>query len=166
MTRHEIHQLLGRHACVLGPEHGGGVHIIMERSTAKTMDAFVEFKTQKDAEAAVSRLSFTESGRYARLGTRHVDVSMSSQDELLKNIFPRTNCIQWQNGSPVLLENNDPYSVGFQGFLTKEEVRGLVTHAENPGRVCILTFKALFPTSDIVSSPRLPNVVASVHTNV
>lgn len=138
----------------------------MERSTAKTMDAFVEFKTQKDAETAVRRLSFTESGRYARLGTRHVDISMSSQDELLKNIFPRANCIQWQNGSPVLLENNDPYSVGFQGFLTKEEVRGLVTHAENPARVCILTFKALFHTSDTVSSPRLPNVVANVHTNV
>ncbi|KAH8695068.1 hypothetical protein BGW36DRAFT_428957 [Talaromyces proteolyticus] len=134
VTRHEIHQLLGRHACVLGPELGGGVHIIMERSTAKTMDAFVEFETQKDAESTVRRLSFTESGRYARLGTRHVDVSLSSQDELLRDIFPRAKCVEWRGGNPLLLENTDPYSAGFQGFLTKEEIRGLITHAENPGR--------------------------------
>jgi hypothetical protein len=74
VTKHEIQQLLGRHAGILCTELGGGIHIIMERSTAKTMDAFIEFKTQKDAEAVARRLSFTKSGRYPRLGTHHVDI--------------------------------------------------------------------------------------------
>lgn len=101
------------------------------------MDAFVEFKTQKDADAAARRLSFTESGRYARLGTRHVDVTVSSQDELLHDLFPRAKCIEWRDGIPTLLPNTDPYSAGFQGFLTSEEIRGLVSHALNPARVGI-----------------------------
>lgn len=126
---------MGRHAGILGPELGGGIHIIMERSTAKTMDAFVEFKSQKDAEIAARRLSFTESGRYPRLGTRHVDITLSSPDELLHDLFPRAKCIQWQNGMPKLLPNTDPYAAGFQGFLTSEEIRGLVAHAKNPARV-------------------------------
>ncbi|EEA26942.1 hypothetical protein TMatcc_004778 [Talaromyces marneffei ATCC 18224] len=134
VTRHEIHQLMGRHAGILGPDLGGGIHIIMERSTAKTMDAFVEFETQKDAEAAARRLSFTESGRYPRLGTRHVDITLSSQDELLHDLFPRAKCVEWQNGMPKLLANADPYSAGFQGFLTNEEIRGLVSHALVPAR--------------------------------
>ncbi|GAM39795.1 hypothetical protein TCE0_034r11626 [Talaromyces pinophilus] len=134
VTRHEIHQLMGRHAGVVGPDLGGGIHIIMERSTAKTMDAFVEFKTQKDAEAAARRLSFTESGRYPRLGTRHVDIALSSEDELMHDLFPRAKCVEWQNGMPKLLPNTDPYSVGFQGFLTSEEIRGLVSHALVPAR--------------------------------
>lgn len=111
----------------------------MERSTAKTMDAFVEFKSLKDAEATVRRLSFTESGRYPRLGTRHVDISLSSQDELLHDLFPRAKCIKWQDGIPQLLPNDDPYSAGFQGFLTSEEIRGLLSHAHNPSRVCLVS---------------------------
>ena len=137
VTRHEIHQLLGRHAGIIGPDLGGGIHIIMERSTAKTMDAFVEFSTQKDAEAAAHRLSFTESGRYPRLGTRHVDITLSSQDELMRELFPRAKCVQWQDGRPNVLPNDDVYSAGFQGFLTSEEIRGLVAHALVPARVCI-----------------------------
>ena len=137
MTKHEIQQLLGRHAGILGIELGGGIHIIMERSTAKTMDAYVEFDTQKDAEAAARRLSFTECGRYPRLGTRHVDISVSSQDELLHDLFPRAKCIEWRDGVPYLLPNTDPYSAGFQGFLTSEEIYGLVSHALSPARVCI-----------------------------
>lgn len=144
---------MGRHAGILGPDLGGGIHIIMERSTAKTMDAFVEFKTQKDAEAAARRLSFTESGRYPRLGTRHVDIGLSSQDELMHDLFPRAKCVEWQNGMPQLLPNNDPYSAGFQGFLTSEEIRGLVSHALVPARVSTSSGPILLLTFTLICFP-------------
>jgi hypothetical protein len=146
---------MGRHAGILGPELGSGIHIIMERSTAKTMDAFVEFNTRKDAEAAARRLSFTESGRYPRLGTRHVDITLSSQDELLHDLFPRAKCVQWQDGMPKLLPNTDHYSAGFQGFLTSEEIRGLVSHALVPARVCIPSDPILLLTVTLTCFPSL-----------
>lgn len=155
VTRHEIHQLMGRHAGVLGPDLGGGIHIIMERSTAKTMDAFVEFKTQKDAEATARRLSFTESGRYPRLGTRHVDITLSSQNELMHDLFPRAKCIEWQNGMPRMLPNTDPYSAGFQGFLTSEEIRGLISHALVPARVRIPPVLTPLLTATLMFAPLL-----------
>ncbi|KAL1982479.1 hypothetical protein VTN96DRAFT_1270 [Rasamsonia emersonii] len=135
VTKQEIVQLLGRHARTLTPDLGCPIHIIMERSTAKTMDCYVEFLTPADAEATVRRLnSIMESGRPPRLGHRRVDLTVSSQDELLKDLFPRAKCIQWRNGVPHLVPNTDPYSSGFQGFLTSEEVLGVVRHAEQPHR--------------------------------
>ncbi|KAL1970334.1 hypothetical protein VTN77DRAFT_5494 [Rasamsonia byssochlamydoides] len=129
-------QFVGRHARILTPDLGCPIHIIMERSTAKTMDCYVEFLTPADAEATVRRLnSIMESGRPPRLGHRHVDLTVSSQDELLRDLFPRAKCTQWRNGVPYLVPNTDCYSSGFQGFLTSEEVLGVVRHAEQPHRV-------------------------------
>lgn len=100
----------------------------------------MEFMTQGDAEAAVTRINRTyENGRIPRLGSRHVDVEVSSQDELLKDLFPRAKQIVWKNGVPHLGPNDDPYSTGFQGFFTHEEIFLLIRHAENPQRVsCVL----------------------------
>ena len=96
----------------------------------------MEFDTPDDAKAAVDRVNrIQETGRPPRLGNRHVDVEVSSQDALLKDLFPRARCIKWQNGFPVLLPNTDPYSSGFTGFLTSEEIVGCLRHAEIPHRV-------------------------------
>jgi hypothetical protein len=50
-------------------------------------------------------------------------------------MFPRAKSIIWENGSPVVITNDDPYSTGFKGFFTREEMVGLVRHAECPQRV-------------------------------
>ena len=137
---------LGRDAKTLKTELGCPVHIIMERSTAKTMDCYVEFMTLTDAVNAVkwANRGF-ESGRTPRLGSRHVQVELSSQDALLHDLFPRAKCVVWSDGLPQVLENIDPYSTGFQGFFTSEEIYGMIRHAETPHRVGLhlLTFSLL-----------------------
>lgn len=108
----------------------------MERSTGKTMDCYVEFLTPTDAQETVTRINQVyESGRPPRLGCRPVEVELSSQDALLKELFPRAKCISWVNGMPHVIPNTDPYSTGFQGFFTSEEIVGLIRHAETPQRV-------------------------------
>lgn len=108
----------------------------MERSTAKTMDCYVEFQTFKDAQETVTRINkIFETGRAPRLGNRVVYVELSNQDELLRDLFPRAKCVSWQDGMPIALPNRDPYSTGFAGFLASEEILGAIRHAEIPHRV-------------------------------
>lgn len=137
ITKQEIVQFVGRDARIISSAQGYPVHIIMERSTAKTMDCYVEFETVGDAESCIKKLNnVLETGRPPRLGNRHVEVSLSSEDSLLKDLFPRAKCIVWKKGSPHLTVNKDPYSTGFKGFLTTEELLGVIRHAEQPQRVC------------------------------
>ncbi|BDD61563.1 hypothetical protein MAP00_006602 [Monascus purpureus] len=135
ITKLEINQFLGRQARLISPEDGCAVHIIMERPTAKTMDCYVEFQTPNDAKDAVTRINkMHETSRIPRLGNRHIDVELSSQDALLKDLFPRAKCLHWKDGVPYVLENTDPYSTGFTGFFTSEEIVGAIRHAEVPHR--------------------------------
>ncbi|PWY83497.1 hypothetical protein BO70DRAFT_335557 [Aspergillus heteromorphus CBS 117.55] len=132
ITKQEIMQFVGRQARLI-PGHA--VHIIMERPTAKTMDCFVEFQTPADAEETAKRINrIFETGRAPRLGNRHVEVELSSQDDLLKDLFPRAKCVVWQGGMPGILRNTDPYSTGYAGFFTTEEIIGAIRHAEMPHR--------------------------------
>ncbi|PLB49208.1 hypothetical protein P170DRAFT_313766, partial [Aspergillus steynii IBT 23096] len=135
ITKQEIVQFVGRQARLIASNQGCPIHIIMERSTAKTMDCYVELETTANAEETVNRINrIYETGRPPRLGNRHVDVEFSSQDALLKDLFPRAKCVVWENGIPFALANTDPYSTGFAGFLTSEEVVGAIRHAEIPHR--------------------------------
>lgn len=109
----------------------------MERSTAKTMDCYVELLTQADAEEALSWVNRNLPAHSPRLGDRHVHVEMSSQDALLREIFPRAKCVLWKNGIPEIQPNTDRYSTGFQGFLTNEELFCMVHYAEAPKRVSL-----------------------------
>jgi hypothetical protein len=128
---------------MLPSSQGTPIHIIMERSTGKTMDCYVEFPTERQAKETVDRLSRAyDSGSAPRMGSRHVDIEMSSPAKLLKAIFPLAKCISWETGSPVQLENKDDWSTGFNGFLTDEELYCLTRHAEQPHRVG-LTFISL-----------------------
>ncbi|KAJ5825254.1 hypothetical protein N7474_002392 [Penicillium riverlandense] len=135
VTRQEVLQFVGRSARVISAQKGCPVHIIMERSTGKTMDCFVEFDTVAAASETVTRINRVhEMGRSPRMGNRHVEVAMSSQDELLKALFPRAKCMKWVDGQPVLQENKDWWSNGFQGFFTDEEMFCVLRHAEVPQR--------------------------------
>lgn len=107
----------------------------MERSTSKTMDAYVELQCPEAAlQQSLRHENLIASGKHPKLGTRHVGLEVSSQDELLGDLFPRAKSIKWAGGVPAVLENDDPYSAGFTGFFTVEEMVGLLRHAEYPQR--------------------------------
>jgi hypothetical protein len=113
----------------------------MERVTSKTLDCYVEFVNFNEAVNAVNRFETNRSGgRGGRLGQRHVDVELSSQDQLMKDLFPKAKNVNWHGARPVILERdpNDQYNSGFQGFLSKEELVMLVKHVEAPQRVSSL----------------------------
>ncbi|KAL4883856.1 hypothetical protein BJY04DRAFT_215750 [Aspergillus karnatakaensis] len=135
ITKQEIFQFLGRQAKLITADNGCPIHIIMERSTAKTMDCYAEFQTPDDARNTVSRINrIYETGRAPRLGNRHVEVELSHQNELLKDLFPRAKCIAWIKGMPFEIDNTDPYCSGFSGFFTSEEIILAIRHAEIPHR--------------------------------
>ena len=119
---------------------GWPVHIVMERSTSKTMDCFVELQTDQAVYDQIRHHdNLVQSGRHPKLGSRHVHVEISDQDGLLSELFPRAKSIMWEHGSPHVIKNDDPYSTGFKGFFTKEEMVGLVRHAECPQRVRLVS---------------------------
>ncbi|KAJ9491009.1 hypothetical protein VN97_g2225 [Penicillium thymicola] len=135
VTRQEVASFLGRGASLLPSTQGCPIHIIMERSTGKTMDCYVEFATVKDAQDTVDRINRTyDAGSAPRMGSRHVDLELSTPAKLLKATFPRAKCISWEDGNPVQLVNKDSWSTGFDGFLTDEELFCLTRHAEQPHR--------------------------------
>ncbi len=112
----------------------------MERATGKTMDCFVEFLSSGDALAAVNRfVRQKEEGRSGRIGDRHVDVEMSGQDSLMKELFPRAKNVIWHGADPAIFQSTEPFNSGFKGFITSEEMVMTVKHAETPHRVSCYT---------------------------
>ncbi|KAK3331111.1 hypothetical protein B0H66DRAFT_580088 [Apodospora peruviana] len=133
--RSEIIAFLGRNSKILN-DNQEPVHIIMERVTSKTLDAYVEFMTLQDAMKAVERHHNTMSrGRLARLGDRPVDVELSSQSSLMKDLFPLASGIFWDGSKPVVQAPipEMPWKT-FKGFVTEEEMTMLVKHVEIPHR--------------------------------
>ncbi|KAJ5367964.1 uncharacterized protein N7496_007724 [Penicillium cataractarum] len=139
VTRQEVVQFFGRDAN-LAP--GWPVHIIMERSTGKTMACYVEFAHPVDAQRAVDRIKQKhDSNQGPRMGNRYVDVVVSSQNALMKALFPRANCIDWVSGRPVQVPPpaDDEGAPGFTGFLTAEELFCVARHAREPNRSAYAT---------------------------
>ena len=136
ITKDEVHQLLFRHGSPRQPHREDVVvHVIMERSTAKTMDCFVEVRDKTSVVMTLQRHEHAIAhGRHQKVGPRHIGIELSDQDELLTNLFRRAKCIAWSQGVPVVVANDDPYSSGFNGFVTREEMLGLLRHAEMPQR--------------------------------
>ncbi|KAK5115435.1 hypothetical protein LTR85_009895 [Meristemomyces frigidus] len=141
--RSEICAFVGRNAQIIGQPEGSpyhAVHIIMERHTGKTMDAFVEFSRTSEATWVVNQFQKRMvQGRHPRVGDRQVDVVLSSQEELMGELFPRAKNVRWEGATPRVLENTDMYypgveSAGFTGFLQNEEIVMAVKHAEMPHR--------------------------------
>ncbi|KAI4176896.1 MAG: hypothetical protein LQ343_000753 [Gyalolechia ehrenbergii] len=133
LTKQEVLGLLGRNAKIVTPDLGVPIHIIMDRTTGKTMDCYVEFFSYGDAQAAFNKCLLR--GSQLRLGDRVIDVAMSSQDALLAELFPKAKNVEWRNGRPLIKESNDAFNSGFKNFVTNEELLQLVSHAEKPHRV-------------------------------
>jgi hypothetical protein len=128
---------LGQNARIL-PHSMEPIHIVMCRLTGKTIDVFVEFTNAYEATKLVERHSRqVDMGRPSRIGDRPVDVTLSSQEELMRHMFPKVRAVRWERNMPVVVENaemTEPYHA-FSGFLTDEEITMMLKHTENPHRV-------------------------------
>ena len=129
---------LGPHAKVITPDLGPAIHIIMDRPTGKTMDCYVEFFSTPDARASSNSLNFRPR-HMVRINDRVVDVSTSSQAELMKELFPKAKNVTWDGGMPRIQEAKEMYNTGFKTFVSAEEMGLLVRHAEQPHRVSDVT---------------------------
>ncbi|GKT46066.1 uncharacterized protein ColSpa_06247 [Colletotrichum spaethianum] len=134
-NRAEIIAVLGRNSRILNDTEEP-VHIIMERITGKTTDAYVEFHTLEDASKAVEKYQQNIGrGRATRIGQRPVDIELSSQAALMKDLFPSAKGVFWAGTNPQILPNNDEEPWGnFKGFVSNEEMTMLVKHVEVPHR--------------------------------
>ncbi|CAG9947035.1 unnamed protein product [Clonostachys rosea f. rosea IK726] len=133
--RAEVIAFLGRNSKILN-DSDEPVHIIMERVTSKTMDAYVEFCTLEDAMKAVERHHLNiMNGRVSRLGDRPVDVELSDQGCLMKDLFPLAVGIFWDGSRPEFkAQKPDQPWENFKGFISEEEMTMLVKHVEVPHR--------------------------------
>ena len=124
----------------------------MERSTGKTMDAYVEIaNTEVAAQAWEHGFGPARMG-HPKLGQRHVTVDLSDQAELMADLFPRARCVVWSRekfGIPTVVQTNDIYTSGFKGFFTAEEMNGVVRHAEYPQRVSLLLGQSYKKLTDL-----------------
>lgn len=133
--RSEVIAFLGRNSKILN-DSDEPVHIIMERVTSKTMDAYVEFVSLDDANKAVEKHhQHILNGRVSRLGDRPVDVELSSQESLMRDLFPLARGIVWNGVTPQFkpFSHNEPWE-NFKGFVSEEEMVMLVKHVEVPHR--------------------------------
>lgn len=113
----------------------------------------MEFFSNGDASAAVNKCNTR--GHQLRLGDRAVDVELSSQDELLKQLFPRAKNVVWEGGVPIIEASDEPFNTGFKSFVTGEEMVMVVRHAEQPHRVS--SSAASTPSWPIILLLRLHN---------
>ena len=140
---------------------------MMERSTGKTMDCYIEFFSVPDAMAWLSVI-LSRPQHFNKIGDRLLEVELSSQEDLMKELFPKARCVTWRpaNGKgPEVLETSEAFDSGFKGFVSQEELGGLVRHAEQPHRVSTyyaLPFKKSSPPS-ISSAARSVDLTPRLH---
>lgn len=165
--RAEVLAFLGRNARILSESEYEPIHIIMERVTSKTLDCFVEFTDFGEAVSAVNRFENNRVGGRGRLGQRHVEVELSTQGALMKELFPKAKNVQWDGMRPHIVprDPNDPYNSGFQGFIIKEELIMLLKHVESPQRVSALLTFQIRHLANSIRLPFLRNVL-SVRSSV
>lgn len=108
----------------------------MERSTGKTMDCFVELSTEHEAHKVFDRFHHRSSnGKAPRIQDRHVQIEISSQAAMMRELFPRAKCVTWEGQVPLVFTPKEAYDSGFRGFLTSEEMTMTLKHAQTPSRV-------------------------------
>ncbi|KAK4200153.1 hypothetical protein QBC40DRAFT_174581 [Triangularia verruculosa] len=134
--RSEVIAFLGRNSKILN-DALEPIHIIMERVTSKTGDAFIEFPNHHAACRALDRHSEAiRKHRHPRLGDRPVEMTLSSQKELMEALFPWCRGVRFTNqGRAEMLpfDEVNPWNV-FRGFVTEEEMNLVIKHVEVPSR--------------------------------
>jgi hypothetical protein len=137
-TKNEVIAALGRATRIASQPRGTAylaIHIIMERSTGKTMDCYVELDTVDEAKLAIAGFyQRCDNNRHPRIGDRHVEIELSSQEALMKELCPRAKCVRWEGHTPHIYASTEAFNSGFQGFITSEEMVMITKHAETPQR--------------------------------
>ncbi|KAI1299688.1 hypothetical protein F5Y03DRAFT_408646 [Xylaria venustula] len=134
-TRGEIIAFLGK-SCRILNDRQEPVHIIMDRVTGKTLDAYCEISSLDAAIQTVERFKTDpDNNRVSRLGNRVVEVQLSSQSVLMQTLFPSSrNGVVWIGTHPELVEGSQYSWENFSSFLTEEEMIMLNKHIENTQR--------------------------------
>src|SRR5690349_19156656 len=79
------------------------VHIIMERVSSKTQDAYVEFFTLEAAMRVVEKhQELVRKGRQQKIGDRPVEIRIANQSELMKDLFPLASGVIWRGAKPEI----------------------------------------------------------------
>lgn len=136
-SRAEVIAFFGRNSRIANDDLEP-VHIIMDRVSSKTNDAYVEFCTDKDAAEAVEKLEkVAERGRPARIGARPIYAQVVSHERLMRDLFPVARGVDWSGPRPVILPQHDGQFAWekFKTFITAEEMTMMVKHVETPSRV-------------------------------
>ncbi|PHH88238.1 hypothetical protein CDD83_7787 [Cordyceps sp. RAO-2017] len=133
--RAEVVAFLGRSSKIL-KDSEEPVHIIMERVTSKTMDAYVEFVSLDEAMKAVDwHQHLQQGGRVPRLGDRPIEVELSSQANLMRDLFPLARGLIWVGVTPNFKPFDEQFAwENFRGFISEEEMVMLIKHVEVPHR--------------------------------
>lgn len=138
-TRQEMVAFVGQHAQISRMPPGSSyyaVHILMERETGKTMDCFIELSNAREAAwVAKTMQNRANAGRPPKVNNRLVQVSVSSQEELMHELFPRAKHVAWTGCHPIVDTTPRQYypgvrAAGFQGFLHSEEYVQMIKIAE------------------------------------
>ncbi|KAI0395195.1 hypothetical protein F5Y17DRAFT_221286 [Xylariaceae sp. FL0594] len=162
-TRGECIALLGKNSRILS-DANEPVHIIMDRVTSKTMDAFCELSSMNAAVELVDKFrKGNETGRVARLGNRVVDVELASQSALMLALFPNTaRGVVWKGATPRPVEDAEHSWNNFKGFITDEEMSMLSKHVEAPQRASFARICPERPYECMISTLRkMPWYMAS-----
>ncbi|KAI1457362.1 hypothetical protein F4805DRAFT_457927 [Annulohypoxylon moriforme] len=131
VSRAEIFAFLGRSADTLNDKNEP-VHIIMDRTTSKTNECYVEFPSFDEAVSAVSRYqnAIDNGAHVPKIGSRNVEVTISNQAKLMQKLFPLAKGIVWEE-MPFRIIRDSPHSWdNFKGFVTEEEMTMLCKHIE------------------------------------
>ncbi|KAJ8117002.1 hypothetical protein ONZ43_g4307 [Nemania bipapillata] len=134
-TRGEVVALLGKSSKILN-DRQEPVHIIMDRVSSKTQDVFCELSNLNAAIELVDRFKKgPDNGRIGRLGSRIVEVELSSQTNLMATLFPSSrHGVNWRGNRPNIVTDSAYPWENFKGFFTEEEMVMLCKHVENPQR--------------------------------
>ncbi|KAH9819760.1 Actin-related protein 2/3 complex subunit 4, partial [Teratosphaeria destructans] len=146
--RAEVTAFLCRQAKIVPQPLGSpyfAVHVIMERSTGKTNDAFIELTSEVEAVRVVSQSEKRMlNGRPQKMGDRTVEVVMSCQEDLMHEMFGKAKKIVWAGNMPVVSNEVECYypgvpSEGFNGFIGTEELHEMLQRCEHPQRYFHIT---------------------------
>jgi hypothetical protein len=150
VTKNEITAAIGEKAalCSMPPRSGSyAIHIGFDRYTAKSGDVYVEFPTAAMAETFLWRLRnhrndshhdfAASSSEYnarpitRKIGDRIATFEISSQADLMKELFPKAKSVEWIGQVPQIMQVND--SIGaFKSFITSEEMVSTTKFAAEP----------------------------------
>ncbi|KAK6511965.1 hypothetical protein TWF481_000864 [Arthrobotrys musiformis] len=115
----------------LVPEEHGGIHIIMDRTTGKTMDCFLEFPTVGAAERFIQRRC--NNNRRCILGGRHISLELVRQGELMRWLFPKVRGATWGDNGGLVLGDWTALSATVE-IISREELVMILGHARTPHR--------------------------------